>query len=180
MTHPYCRGKYQIDGSFSSIVYEGIAKQIIYTFKYKPYVTDIQAVLGDLLYEGLIQKELFVKACQTEVVLVPIPLHKARYRKRGYNQASILAKKLSQKLGIPVVEMLERRKNTKSQITLSLEERKTNISGAFTLKCSDKKEATVFLIDDILTTGSTLAEAAGVLKRHGYQKVYGVTLARGK
>lgn len=207
MTHPYCRGKYKIDGSFSSIVYEGIAKQLIYTFKYKPFVTDIQVLLGDLFAEGLIQKELFMKACQTDAILVPIPLHNTRFRKRGYNQSSILAKKLSQKLGIPMIEMLERVKNTKSQITLSLEERKSNIFGAFALnsrhrhsgkfasgdvmqskalqagaRMTDKSQddTTVFLIDDILTTGSTLVEAAGILKRNGFKKVYGVTLARGK
>ena len=183
LTHPNCRGKYKIDGAFSSIVYEGIAKQLLYIFKYKPFVTDIQALLGDLFYEGLIQKELFAKVFQDNAMLVPIPLHKSRLRKRGYNQAAILAKKLSQKLGVPVAELLERAKNTKSQITLSLEERKSNIDGAFLMKNvsnQNRQDANIFLVDDVLTTGSTLAEAATVLKRNGYKKVYGITLARGK
>src|SRR3989344_150419 len=60
LTHPRCRSSYAIDGAFSSIPYKGVAKKLLYVFKYKPYVTAIQNLLGDLFYEGIIQNESFI------------------------------------------------------------------------------------------------------------------------
>lgn len=180
LTHTYCQGKYTIDGAFSSIKYERTVKRLIYAFKYKPYVTDMQKLLGELLYEGLLQKELFLKYWQTHLaVLVPVPLHKRRLQMRGYNQADILAKILSEKFGIATASLLERVKQTHSQVGLSAEARKENIKGAFAIKENCHLDTSVFLVDDVLTTGSTLLEAASVLKKNGCKKVYGVTLARG-
>lgn len=180
LTHPYCKGKNTIDGAFSSITYTRTAKRLIYAFKYKPYVTDLQSVLGDLFCEGLLQKELFIKHSQTQgAVFVPIPLHKKRLKQRGYNQATLLARSLSAKFGIPTASLLERVKQAQSQVGLSAKERKRNIEGAFAIKGNCHPDTSVFLVDDVLTTGSTLLEAAAVLKRKGYKNVYGVTLARG-
>ncbi len=137
LTHPGCRGKYVIDGAFSSIAYKGIAKKLIYNFKYKPYLSDLKKVLVDLFYEGLIQKEEFNRAVHGSLILVPIPLHKSKLKSRGYNQAEILAEELAKRLDplhslkMTVEGVLERVKNTKSQVGLKKEERRENIAGAF-------------------------------------------------
>ena len=131
LTHPACRGKYSLNGSFTCIVYNSISKKLIYQFKYKPNLTDLKYFLADLMYESLIQNEEFNKISKSNLILVPIPLSKAKYKKRGYNQAEILAKELSKKFDLPVLDCLIRVKETKSQVNLNKKERKENIKGAF-------------------------------------------------
>ena len=182
MTHPVCIGRYSIDGSFAAISYRGIVKKLIYNFKYKPYLSDLKNVLVELFYESIIQNEIFVKTMEQfgngERVLVPIPLHKDKLKKRGYNHAEILAKGLAGKLGLKVLNALERIKPTKSQFGLKLKDRKDNIANVFVVNTKYLLPDSVFLIDDVLTTGSTLLEAAKTLKKNGVGKVFGLTLAR--
>lgn len=184
LTHPVCRGKYTPDGVFSSLVYKGVVKKLVYKFKYNPNLTDLKSVLGDLFYEGLIQKEAFYKLSGQESVLVPIPLYKGKRRKRGYNQSYILAKGLSKRLNIEVIDCLERIRDTKTQVGLKKEEREGNIKGAFTVKKEHAPKVSgfkqVFLVDDVVTSGATIKEAAKVLKKAGVVKVFGITLAHGQ
>lgn len=183
LTHPGCRGKYVIDGAFCAVSYKGIVKKLIYNFKYKPYLADLKKSLIELFYESLIQQEIFQKAYQSPPaggsILVPIPLHPKRLKKRGYNHAQLLAEGLSRSLKLDLVEALQRTKETKSQFGLKLQDRRENLKNAFVF---DKKHPVsnenIFLVDDILTTGSTLLEGARVLKKHGAKKVWGLTLAR--
>ncbi len=188
LTHPGCYTKYSIDGAFSSISYKGVVKKMLYQFKYKPYLSDLTSVLVDLFYEGLIQNERFYESYnryKNYTMLVSIPLHLARLRNRGYNHASLLADGLSKKLSLPVLNLLQRTKKTRSQYGLKRKERRENIRNAFILN-DDKKILhsvqndikVAFLVDDILTTGSTMLEAARALKKAGVQKVWGITLAR--
>ncbi len=179
LTHPGCKSKYTIDGAFSAINYKGIVKKLIYNFKYKPYLSDLKNSLVELFYESIIQQEIFQKAYKFKPILVPIPLHSKRLRRRGYNHAKLLTIGLSEKLNLPLSEILQRTKETKSQFGLKLKERKENLKDAFSLntKCSIRN-ANIFLVDDILTTGSTLLEGAKILKKNGAKKVWGLTLAR--
>ena len=180
LTHPGCRTKYAIDGAFSTINYKGIVKKLIYNFKYKPYVSDLKNSLVELFYESIIQQEIFQKAYQSGPILVPIPLHKRRLRKRGYNHAKLLAEGLSRKLGLEVTEILQRNKDTKSQFGLNLEKRRENIKGSFAIAPNIliSQYPNIFLIDDILTSGTTLLEGARILKKNGVKRVWGLTLAR--
>lgn len=183
-THPGCQGKYAIDGAFSALNYKGVAKKLVYNFKYKPYLTDLKTVLVDLFYESLIQKEGFMNIFKTKFeffpVLIPIPLYPSKLRKRGYNQAEIMVKELSKKFGFRAENVLERIKDTRSQVGLKQEERKENIKGAFRVKPNIlvSQYPNIFLVDDVLTTGATLVEAANILKRNGAKKVWGIALAR--
>lgn len=180
-THPVCRGRYTIDGACASLVYNGIVKKLVYQFKYNPYLTDLAPTLGELLYEGIIQKPMFQKAIETKPVFVPVPLYSKKLRKRGYNQAELLAKFLAKQVQLPVASLLERTKKTHTQVGLNKTERKANIAGAFQVNKKVKQPpSAVLLIDDVLTTGSTLSEAASVLKRAGVKKVWGITLAQGQ
>ena len=182
LTHPRCQGKYIIDGAFSALVYKGIVKKLVYNFKYKPYLSDLKSSLVELFYEAIIQNEMFIRTieqCNNEtIVLVPIPLHKSRLRNRGYNHAKILALGLCEKLDLQMTEILERTRATKSQFGLNLKQRKENISGSFVIRPNMPIPKCVFLVDDILTTGSTLLEATRILKKQGARKVWGLTLAR--
>src|SRR6266702_2857098 len=118
VTHPVCKTRYTIDGVFPSLVYKGVVKKLVHVFKYPPYLTDLQSQLIDLLYEGIIQKEQFIPLLQESSVLIPIPLCQTKLRKRGYNQAKLLAEGLGKRLNISIVDCLKRVKNTKTQVGL--------------------------------------------------------------
>lgn len=182
-THPGCRTRYTIDGAVASIAYRGVAKRLIYQFKYKPYLTDLQHVMTDFFYEGLIQNEQFNILLQQEIILVPIPLHTDKQRERGYNHSEILSKNIGKRLGLETKNMLKRIKKTQTQANLKREERKENMKDAFAVENSQFSTFNsqfVILVDDIVTSGSTMLEAARVLKQAGVAKVWGIALAHGK
>ena len=115
-----------------------------------------------------------------KALIVPIPAHKARISLRGYNQAELLAQKLSQKTNLPFnPEILVKIKNTPSQTSLSGLERMLNIKNSFSVKTHEYiKNKKIILVDDIITTGATLSEAARVLKEAGALMVAGLVVAR--
>lgn len=111
------------------------------------------------------------------VVFVPVPLHKLRELERGYNQSELLAKWLSKNIGMPMVKLLERRKDTGSQARLTdRKSREENMLGAFQVK-GPVPGCPIVLVDDIVTTGSTLLSCAEVLRAAGAQTVLALTLA---
>lgn len=113
--------------------------------------------------------------------IIPIPLHKSKLRKRGFNQAAILAKKISLLTGIPINEKaVFRIRKTRPQKILNPEERSENLKGAFGVKKTWDVKKTVLLIDDIYTTGSTMDRVTAVLKKAGAQKVYFLTISIGQ
>lgn len=150
-THKYCRKKYAIDGCFSGIRNNYIAKKLIFGFKNKPYLTDLQTFLVDLLYESLIQNESFMKLIKkTNFVLVPAPLSGDILRKRGYNQAQILAKGIGKKFKMKVLNFGK----------------------------IEKEDKNVFIIDDLVNSGKTLENLAFTLKKKGIRQIFGLTFAR--
>ncbi len=109
-------------------------------------------------------------------VVVPVPLHRARLASRGFNQAALLARPLSRALGVPLVAgRLSRVRPTRPQVGLDADARKDNVRGAFRLRRA--VGGRVLLVDDVRTTGATLAEAARVLREAGAE-VRTLTLAR--
>jgi ComF family protein len=112
-------------------------------------------------------------------LIVPVPLHKQRLRERGYNQALELAKPLARALNIPcAVDVLLRLRHTDTQTTLSAVERRHNLNSAFGLRNNVQLPAHIALLDDVFTTGTTLAECTKVLKRAGVGRVDVWALAR--
>ena len=181
LTHPFCRNKHTIDGCFSALSYNHTAKKLIYSFKYKPYLTDLKDFISELFYESIIQKEEFMKLMADDLWLItPVPLSESKLRKRGYNQAEILAKELAEKVNLKEKDILKRIKETKTQVGRSNAERKLNIQGAFEIHNSKFiiHNTNIFLVDDVVTTGATLLEAAKILKKKGAKRVIGLTLAR--
>lgn len=108
--------------------------------------------------------------------LVPVPLSRKKLLKRGYNQAEILAKKISQETGLNLSLCLIKIKETPDQVGLSYEERLKNLKGAF--KIVNEAPKKIILIDDVKTTGTTLRECAKVLKKAGARKIYALTILR--
>jgi len=114
---------------------------------------------------------------RTVDVVVPVPLHRAQLRRRGYNQAELLARGFCAGMGLDVCpSVLHRWRATRSQVGLSPEERLDNVSGAFI--CSEEVllGASVLLIDDVLTTGATMSACAQALRDAGAEVVWGMAL----
>lgn len=113
--------------------------------------------------------------------LIPVPLHKKRQKKRGYNQAALLARAISRETGIPVYENFAKRiKNTVPQKELDGQARENNLKKAFKICQNDVKLKTIIIIDDIYTTGSTMDALALECKKAGIETVYCISLAIGR
>lgn len=110
--------------------------------------------------------------------LIPVPLHPAKQRKRGYNQAEVLARALSARLDTPVISgLVSRVKPTRPQKELDYYGRLNNLKNAFIIGRNDVECNSVALVDDIFTTGSTADNIAALLKKHGVRNVYVFTPA---
>ena len=155
-----------------------------------PVNTWIQAFKyhGELSY-GRCLTEILLRTIQsTEIplpdIIVPVPMHKSRLRQRGYNQAAVIANDLGKWLNRPVLlNTLQRKINSKSQSTLSKQQRRQNLTAAFSIDMSSFKQGgeipqQIALVDDVITTGSTIKACASVLKQAGVQQVTVWALAR--
>jgi competence protein ComFC len=153
----------------------GIVRDVIHEFKYNRQI-HLRHLVARWLRAALDDERL---RDQQFNVLVPVPLHPARQRERGFNQANVLAELLSAQISIPCRPLLKRIRYTTTQTALDRSERMENLHNAFRLrKNADVRSLRVLLIDDVLTTGSTLSECARVLKRAGTKSVHAATAAR--
>ena len=165
-----------VDQGRSLWVHEGPVPGAVYRFKYNNRRRFGQIFAEELAdrYTGLIRKWEIDE-------IIPVPLHRSRYRKRGYNQAEFLALKLGVLCGLPVrTDVLYRIRKTAPQKLLGRRERLRNLRGAFGVRADWKPCRNVLLIDDIYTTGATLERAARVLKKAGVQKVFFLTISIGQ
>ena len=153
----------------------GIVRQIIHEFKYGRQI-HLRHLVARWLNSALDDERLRQSHFD---VIVPVPLHPARQRERGFNQASLLSELLSAQTSIPVKPLLERTRYTTTQTALDRSERMENLHNAFRLrKNADVRGLRVLLVDDVLTTGSTLNECARILKRASAISVHAATAAR--
>ncbi len=160
--------------AFALFRMEGIGRELIHRFKYQknPELARMLGHLAAIRLGDLIREENF--DC-----IVPTPLHFFRYFQRGYNQAELFAKAAGQELGIPCRNLLWRRKWTHQQAKLDKKQRISNLKGAFSIKNSTNAEKrAILLVDDVMTTGSTLASAAQTLLDGGAEKVCILVLAK--
>lgn len=151
--------------------FDGWLRPAIHALKYQDETTRV-GHLGELLATTL-RNTAGVDA------LVPVPLHPSRLRRRGYNQAELLARRAGDVAGVPVWTPLARPRATESQVGLDAAERATNVAGAFRVTGQSDLTATcLLLVDDVVTTGATLAACAFALKEAGASSVGAITLAR--
>jgi competence protein ComFC len=154
----------------------GVARRVILDFKYGGQI-HLRRLVASWLFAALEDDRL---RDQEFDLIVPVPLHPARERERGFNQAFLLAELVSAQMSIQVRSVLERIRYTTTQTAFDRDERMENLRGAFRLrKNADVRKLRLLLIDDVLTTGSTLSECARVLRRGGACSVHAATAARG-
>ena len=153
----------------------GIVREIIHEFKYGRQI-HLRHLVARWLQAALDDER--IRGSRFDII-VPVSLHATRLRERGFNQASLLAASLSAKTSIPSKRVLERIRYATTQTALDRSERMENLHNAFRLrKNANVRGLRVLLIDDVLTTGSTLSECARILKRAGALSVYAATAAR--
>jgi ComF family protein len=161
---------------FVPTLYQGVMKDAIHLLKYRRK----KGIMKQL------EKILKVYFFQTDFpfskfdLVVPIPLHRKKLKERGFNQAELLARVIATHFGLKLVKNnLQRVKATKSQTSLSKKKRIENIKGAFQFRNKGKFQAKkILLVDDVYTTGTTVREAARVLKKAKARETYIFTLAR--
>jgi competence protein ComFC len=183
LTHHACCNKNNLDGLIVFFPYQGILKKAIGKLKYY-FITSLIEELSELILKvALRQLNSQSSFLKNKVILLPVPLYKKRQNWRGFNQAELLAKNLSRNFNWEVrTDFLIRSKSTPPQVGLKGKERETNLKEVFVfnhkIKMADFLKVKIILFDDVWTTGSTLKEAARVLKKAGFKKVFGLTICR--
>jgi ComF family protein len=172
----------QLDRLLVAAHYSGnpIIKKSIHTLKYANKPEDIANKLGRFLSETLaLHLSIFhVPHC----VFIPIPLHPKRLKSRGYNQAELITKSMREAFNHPLIidhQLLTRSKHTSSQVSSSTRKaRLENLKEAFQINGKTDPAKIYILVDDVVTTGSTLEECCKILKEDGAREVWGLVLAR--
>lgn len=163
------------DSSLAVWQYSEAAQEIIHLLKYSGY-RRLAKNLGHAM--GLAASEV-IKYAKADC-LVPVPLHRVRQREREFNQSLLLAEYTSEVVKVPVnAQAMVRLRYTKPQAKLSAEERHHNVGGAFAvIKGVSFTGAIVIIVDDVITTGSTINECARALKEAGAERVLALTALR--
>lgn len=174
---PNCAGeRFSFEFAVCVVRSRGPVRELLHRLKYGREIW-IARVLGELMVEGLGDARLAGRPIDG---LVPVPLHAVRLREREFNQAELMARHVSRRAGIPVMDLLKRVRPTGTQTRLDRTERMQNLRNAFApLKNAAVKDMSLLLVDDVLTTGSTLDACASVLLEQGAASVCALTVARG-
>ncbi len=168
-----CRGRIKnLDATMALAVYEEPLRSVIHKLKYgngwrlAPPLGAMAAVrLAPLLRSS-------------NPLVTYVPMHDRKRRTRGYDHAEKLADGIAHALGLSVTRLIERTRATEAQSSLSHDGRKGNVKGAFRVVEGKLDGEEIILVDDVLTTGFTLSECAGVLKKAGARKITACVLAR--
>jgi ComF family protein len=188
MRCPVCR---RIERSFERAVaygsYDGGLRELIHLLKYNG-VRPAAGVLGRMLAEAI--AELEPEFGDDPVLVIPVPLYKGKRRERGFNQAEVVtraalkilakAKNAGHESRLQLVpDLLQRIRDTRSQIGLTSHQRRENMRGAFAVpRAAEVTGRDVLIVDDVYTTGTTVSECARVLRRAGARRVWVATVAR--
>ena len=169
-SHPQTEGG---SHAFEKVValgpFTGALQQAIYALKFRNQVR-LGRALGERMGQCLAE-QLAPLDC-----LLPVPLHPARLRERGFNQSAEIAAGLGAVLGVPVCHrVVRRRRNTRQQALLSAAERRANLRGAFALMAAPPASARIGIVDDVWTTGETMTACAQAV---GGDRLWAVVLAR--
>ena len=175
---PNCRDQaFGFDFARAGLVRSSLAMELIHEFKYQRRIS-CGPTLAALAARAFEDPRLGA-ALDGGWPLVPVPLHARRMGWRQFNQAEEIARPLGRRFGLPVVLALKRVRPTATQTRLSRSQRQKNLKGAFALTRDVSGWPGVVLVDDVLTTGSTVDECARVLRGGGAQNVVVVTVMRG-
>lgn len=180
---PNCENlRFSFDFARPATVRDERTLDLIHRLKYSREIY-LASELGRLASEAFADPRL-APALEGEWPLIPVPLHRKRLRHRHFNQAAEISRALSMHAGLPVLHALRRTRETETQTLLSRKQRMANLRGAFEVtRCgqrwiADSPQGAV-LVDDVLTTGSTVHECARTLRRAGLRRIFVVTVMRG-
>ena len=171
-THYRCSTKYSPKNLITPFVYSGIVRDCVIRAKYKKQFSLVE----DLIDYLLVFKEQFNLNSLNDFTVTSIPSDKKRFAERGFNLPTIIGQRLAQKLNLPFLEILVKQKQTPSLTQLKKDERKRVVKGCFAVKNKNVPK-NILLVDDILTTGSTMLEATKILKKVGAFEITCFTLA---
>lgn len=172
------KARFRFDSMRSAYAHEGPMRDAILQFKFRK-----KTALAGMLYSQMVERmnardDMFGHFAGMDVV-VPVPVHWRRLMWRGFNQSDMLAAGVAGSLNAPVARALRRNRYNRPQTGLSYKDRRENVKGAFSCaRGVDVRGKNVLLIDDVATTGSTVSECAGTLKKSGAKQVHVFTLAR--
>lgn len=174
---PNCAGrKMYVDCAVAAWRSRGVVRELVHRFKYSGHLF-LRHQLTEWLLDGYQDERMNGKSFD---YLTPVPLHWLKQCRRGYNQAAELAEALSREIHLPVRRFLKRIRHTKTQTALDRNERMENLQGCFKMRHGRAVTGrNILLIDDILTTGSTVDECARTLLAGGASSVCALTVARG-
>jgi competence protein ComFC len=159
--------------AFRAVSYhQGVMRTLVHRVKYEG-VRVLVPILGDIMYA-------YWNSCPLPIdLIVPVPLHPRRLRERGYNQSELLALSLAERMRLPLVsEALCRLKRTSPQVGLGARQRMSNVEGAFACHGEMIRGKRVLLIDDVCTSGATLAACSIALRQSAAATVSAFTLSR--
>lgn len=174
-----CRKKTALSRCFSVFPYqERTIRELLHMYKYNR-ARELEPIIADFLI-------FYARTGQIPIprtaIIIPLPLHQNRRRERGFNQSEEIGKRFAGAFKLLYRDdILRRAASTRSQVACAnFSERRKNISGVFFCKTAPEiLHKTILLIDDIITSGATLNEAARVLKKAGAKSVWGMTIAKG-
>lgn len=177
-----CKKEVYLSKVISATEYKNLlARELIRAFKYH-YVQELSEPLAQLLINQLEISGFEFK--NSDFLIVPIPLHRHRLKYRGFNQAELIAEKISGKFNLNIETDILKRKNLSTpQAKIKDEEkRKLNLQNVFSInpeKIGKIKDKIILLVDDVVTTGATMNEAAKIFKESGAKEIWALTIAKG-
>lgn len=185
MTHHECRRPNGLDGLISYYRYAGWAKEIVKDAKFglNPHwraMKELAEEFAVALSQNPFPKLITNNRISNNFIVVPIPLHWWRKMKRGFNQAEIIAKPISESLDFPLItSLIERSVYSLPQTLVGDKSRRFNVKKAFAVnKNVTNLPDNIILVDDVWTSGATMKECCRTLKLAGVKKVWGITLLR--
>ncbi|MDP2934263.1 MAG: ComF family protein [bacterium] len=177
-----CKKEKYLDRIISASEYKNpLIRELIRAFKYH-YIQELANPLSQLLIKVLENNFNISSISSTSSILViPVPLFKHRLHYRGFNQAELIAQEIAKHFKLPIETNAIKRKISRApQAKISdIEKRKTNIKDVFDIVPSEVEGKIILLVDDVITTGATLSEAAKILKQNNAKEVWGITIAKG-
>lgn len=155
---------------FSVWEYEGLMEKLIWKIKYG----GMYDIINELVEKAL--KKITLELPE-DTSITYVPMYKKKEKQRGFNQAELIAKRMGKKTDRPVVKLLEKTKDNRSQVGLNSQERIENVKDVFKY-FENGSRTNVLLVDDVYTTGATMKECIKVLKKGGVKNIWGFTLSR--
>lgn len=177
--HHWCLKRLNVDNIVSIFRYKGLLRKIIKNTKYRLAREILEDFLKNIGPDQLGQL-MKIKKDFHGALIQPIPLSKKRLKVRGFNQAYIIGKYFSSVLGLKMANYMVRKSDNTPQAELKTrEERYKNVRGVFGLRPGARiKNKKIILVDDVVTTGMTIKEAAGVLRKSGACEVFALSLTK--